>query len=253
VSQGVVERPGEPHTGVTRLPAHEIESRVLERLIRFLKSDADVYDTLGADGQTPAKLRQQVTAAKKLAEKLSSLSSSDLRQLLPSFLRRIVIGEDQIEMAIDRNELRRLLTNGGKPITNEPATDTSDLISLTIAAKLKRYGGVVHIVVPPNPTIESISKTKPALLKALARAHSWYETVLEGKALDQRALARHAGMTERYVGRVFECAFLAPDIVERILEGHQPDDLTFARLTNKIPLSWSEQRRQFGFAPPPSR
>jgi hypothetical protein len=60
-------------------------------------------------------------------------------------------------------------------------------------------------------------------------------------------------MTERYVGRVFECAFLAPDIVERILEGHQPDDLTFARLTNKIPLSWSEQRRQFGFAPPPSR
>ena len=253
VSQGVVERPGEPHTGVTRLPAHEIESRVLERLIRFLKSDADVYDTLGADGQTPAKLRQQVIEAKKIAEKLSSLSSSDLRQLLPSFLRRIVIGEDQIEMAIDRNELRRLLTNGGKPITNEPATDTSDLISLTIEVKLKRYGGVMHIVVPPNPTIESISKTKPALLKALARAHSWYETVLEGKALDQRALARHAGMTERYVGRVFECAFLAPDIVERILEGHQPDDLTFARLTNKIPLSWSEQRRQFGFAPPPSR
>ena len=30
--------------------------------------------------------------------------------------------------------------------------DTNDLICLSIDAKLKRYGGVVHVVVPPNPT-----------------------------------------------------------------------------------------------------
>jgi len=85
------------------------------------------------------------------------------------------------------------------------------------------------------------------------RAHSWYASVLEGNALDQRALARHAGLTERYVGKVFRCAFLAPDIVESILEGRQPDDLTFARLCTDIPLSWTEQRRQFGFPPIPAR
>ena len=31
-----------------------------------------------------------------------------------------------------------------------------------------------------------------------------------------RSLARDAGLTDRYVGRVFRCAFLAPDIVEAI-------------------------------------
>jgi site-specific DNA recombinase len=254
VSQGVVQKPGELHAGVARLPAHEIESRVLERLARFLKSDAEILDHLGVNEQTPAKLCEKVTEAKKLAERLSSLPSDDLRDLLPSFMRQVVIGEEKIQVMISRSDLCQLLKSGEKKaIAYQPAlerkpTDPSDLISLSIEAKMKRYGGIMHIVVPPNPTIESISKTKPPLLKALARAHSWYEMVLGGKAVDQRALARHAGMTERYVGKVFECAFLAPDIVESILQGCQPDDLTFAKLTNKIPLSWAEQRRQFGFA-----
>ena len=60
----------------------------------------------------------------------------------------------------------------------------------------------------------------------------------QSKAPDLRALARHAGFTDRYVGKVFPCAFLAPDIVESILQGRQPDDLTLARLSREIPPSW---------------
>jgi hypothetical protein len=41
-----------------------------------------------------------------------------------------------------------------------------------------------------------------ALVKALVRAHDWYQKVVSGKVLDQRALSREAGLTERYVGRV---------------------------------------------------
>jgi hypothetical protein len=61
-----------------------------------------------------------------------------------------------------------------------------------------------------------------------------------------RSLARHAGLTERYVGKVFGCAFLAPDIIESILEGRQPHDLNFEKLCQHVPLSWTEQRSQFG-------
>ncbi len=49
-------------------------------------------------------------------------------------------------------------------------------------------------------------------------------------------------------GLVFGCAFLAPDIVEAILEGRQPRDLTFKKLCSNSPLSWTEQRRHFGFS-----
>jgi DNA invertase Pin-like site-specific DNA recombinase len=258
VSQNVIQNPGQEHARATRFPAHEIESRVMQRLVGFLNSDAEVFEQLGVDGQTPAKLRAEVTGAKKLADKMRFLPADDLRDLLSLFLQRVVIGEDRMQVMISRKDLRRLLINGGNAIPSnfsEPRKpqDMNDSFCLSIESKLKRYGGVVHMVVPPNPTNTLTSKTKPSLLKALARANNWYEIVLRGKALDQRALARHAGMTERYVGKVFQCAFLAPDIVEAILQGNQPDDLTFAKLSRQIPLSWAEQRRQFGFPPIASR
>jgi hypothetical protein len=124
-----------------------------------------------------------------------------------------------------------------------------DSICLSLEAKLKRYCGVLHLVVPPNSIAAMVGKPNRSLLKAIERAHAWYAGVLEGNAFDQRSLARHAGFTERYAGEVFSCAFLAPDIVEAILQGRQPDDLTFGKLCKHVPLSWAEQRKQFGFLP----
>lgn len=59
---------------------------------------------------------------------------------------------------------------------------------------------------------------------------SFNEKVVHGNALDMRSLAREAGLTERYVSKVFGCALLAPDIIESILEGRQPHDLNFEKL-----------------------
>jgi site-specific DNA recombinase len=44
-------------------------------------------------------------------------------------------------------------------------------------------------------------------------------------------------------------AFLAPDIVEAILAGTQPVDLTAETLARRadLPRSWSEQKSLFGF------
>ena len=64
------------------------------------------------------------------------------------------------------------------------------------------------------------------LVKAVARAHSWYEMLVSGKACTVRALASQAGLHEVYVTRILKCAYLAQDIVEAILYGRQPEDLT---------------------------
>jgi hypothetical protein len=91
------------------------------------------------------------------------------------------------------------------------------------------------------------------LIKAVARGHAWYEKILDGNVADMRSLARQIGLTPHYVRNVFACAFLAPDIVEAILEGHQPLALKFEHLCKRIPLSWAEQRLQFGFLQYPSQ
>jgi site-specific DNA recombinase len=88
------------------------------------------------------------------------------------------------------------------------------------------------------------------LIKAVVRGHAWYEKLLDGKVVDIKSLAGETGLTPHYVRNVFACAFLAPDIVEAILEGRQPLTLKFENLYKHVPLSWAEQRQQFGFTQP---
>ncbi len=240
-----------------RVPAQELENRVREKLLGFLKSDADIFDALNLANENPAVASRLVTVAKQLAMRLPSMSSQDLLDLLSSFLWRITIHENKIEIKIGSRELRQQLESGDRiksasvPVKNSfefRRNAPSDLIRLTVEAKRKRCGGEVHLVVPPSSSV-SREHPKLPLIKALARAHGWYEKVVQGKAFDMRSLARDAGLTERYVGKVFRCAFLAPDIVEAILAGRQPHDLNFDKLCQNLPLSWVEQREQLGFSP----
>jgi site-specific DNA recombinase len=58
-------------------------------------------------------------------------------------------------------------------------------------------------------------------------------------------IAAAVGRSERYVSKVIRTAFLAPDLVEAVLEGRAPTRLTPAALTDDLPLDWNEQRRRF--------
>ncbi len=46
--------------------------------------------------------------------------------------------------------------------------------------------------------------------------------------------------------RILHLAFLAPDIVEAILDGQQPADLDLEQLLKGIPHAWQNQQRAFG-------
>ena len=63
-----------------------------------------------------------------------------------------------------------------------------------------------------------------------------------------RAIAKSAGKSERYVSQVIRAAFLSPDLVEAVLQGRQPAQLTLPQVMKQLPWDWSEQRRRFGVA-----
>ena len=97
------------------------------------------------------------------------MSSQGLRELLASFLWRITLHENKIEVKIGKGELRQQLESGGKTIPADPLSEgssvaASDVISLTVEAKRKRCGGEVHLIVPPN---SGVSPEHPKL----ARTH----------------------------------------------------------------------------------
>ena len=82
----------------------------------------------------------------------------------------------------------------------------------------------------------------------MARAHRWSEELRTGVAPSIGDLVTRHGVEQGDVSRSLPFAFLAPDIVEAILQGYQPVDLTAAHLKRiRLPLSWAEQRRLLGF------
>ena len=73
---------------------------------------------------------------------------------------------------------------------------------------------------------------------------------LDGQARSVRDLAERLGVNQGDVSRILPLGLLAPDIVEAILDGRQPVELTVTRLkrVRDLPISWAEQRRILGFS-----
>jgi hypothetical protein len=115
-------------------------------------------------------------------------------------------------------------------------------IARSFPMQLKRRGVELRLIVGDHHRAAAIVDL--SLLKAVARAHRWFDELSTGQARSLAAIAAREGLAVRYVGRLIRLAFLAPDIVEAIVEGRQPTTLTAEALTRRIelPLSWGSQR-----------
>ena len=81
------------------------------------------------------------------------------------------------------------------------------------------------------------------LVKALARAHRWQRLLESGQYGRLAELADAEWISRSYVSRVLRLTLLAPDIVERILDGRPTAAL--AQFLKPIPVEWKSQRQRF--------
>ena len=110
-------------------------------------------------------------------------------------------------------------------------------------------GGRKTIVAPDGAEGLPVPKAKQddALLKALARAHRWKGMLESGEVASVKDLAKQEKIDDSYVARVLRLTLLAPDIVEAILNGCQPDGMSYRELAKPFPVEWSLQREKWGF------
>jgi len=58
-------------------------------------------------------------------------------------------------------------------------------------------------------------------------------------------LAEHYDVDRSYVSRIIKLAVLAPDIVEAILRGDEPNGISLRKLQKNLPTRWDEQRKRW--------
>ncbi|MGE3904657.1 MAG: hypothetical protein AB7F36_01805 [Reyranellaceae bacterium] len=79
------------------------------------------------------------------------------------------------------------------------------------------------------------------MVKAIARAHRWKRLMESGRFASVTELAEAEKINQSYLCRVLRLTLLAPDIVEAILDGRQPAEMTLAALMAPFPVGWPEQ------------
>jgi hypothetical protein len=126
----------------------------------------------------------------------------------------------------------------------ESRLDGSTLV-VRIPMQFQRRGGRKRIVAPDGNEIVPISKPQPdgTLVKALARAWRWQRMLDEGRCASVRELSEVERVSLSYISRMLRLTLLAPDIVERILDGCSAPQL--AELMQPFPVSWERQRAHF--------
>ena len=228
-----------------RLPAQELERPILAELVRRLGDDIGLMTLLGLRNTPPRVLRAMKVGGRRLADSLQSASPESRRSALQSFVDRIDVHPDHISIAIDVRKLSRLL---GLPEAGSTGTETAPTISVIhLPLRLKRRGVEAKMVVGGDA--EPVSKPDAALIALIAKAHRWCDRMTDGSTASITELAVRENEDRNEISRHLPLAFLAPDIVERILKGLQPVDLTVEKLRRlgSLPYRWDEQRTVLGF------
>jgi len=125
----------------------------------------------------------------------------------------------------------------------DAATSNEVALARFVPMRMKRRGVEMRLIIDGDAT--ATARVDLPLLNATARAHRWSNDLLDGQARSIGEIARREHLTSRHVRRVMRLAFLAPKIVEAIVEGRQPADLSTLAMTQRIELPplWSAQQQ----------
>jgi site-specific DNA recombinase len=237
VSAALITQAGADHAQGWRLPAQEIEDAVIRVLTDALTSPAMLLERFGTAGISSDQTGKMLDRAARLATALNR-SPAQRAKVVRDLIEKVVIGENAITIRIRRSAL-----SGGAvaPPSSENLSDST--IELTAPAGLRRRGVEIRLVLPAVAIQNDRSRCDPTLIKAIARGRAWFEELAAGRARSLRELAERDGITRRYIRRLVDLAFLSPELVEAILHGRQPVELTATRLTElDLPLDWTDQR-----------
>jgi len=219
-----------------RLPAPEIERTVAAATYTMLSDQAAITNAALAIGVAEQQLPSLFSIAAVWMKRLHS--AVEVGTTLSTLVDRV----DLIDAGI------RVSLNLSISITEEQHGANAAPLTITrvFPMHIRRRGFEMRLVIEGSRGSAPLPDL--ALIKAIARGRQWTDDLLTGRVASVAAIAKSEEVLPNYVRRLTRLAFLAPRIVEAIVAGRQPPELTAKALTERIelPLLWSEQEHALG-------
>ena len=211
-----------------RLPGQEIERTIAQAVRTILNDHHAVTMALQGSGVASRHIPAILQAAHEIGNK------SDNTEACIKFIERVDLRQDGIHLKLSLDSLMAVKTHHVPTITHD------------IPMRMKRRGVEMRLVIGNS----SPARKDITLIRTTARAHGWFHELASGRVQSLAEIASREGIHKSDVTKRLSLAFLAPDLVEAIIEGQQPADLVTGKLVKHIelPPEWPEQKRVLGFA-----
>jgi site-specific DNA recombinase len=195
---------------VSRVPAAEIEDLVL----RAVRQNLANYD-------------------------LETILSD--HQAVVARIGKITVKQEAIEIKLLETETSSTNTIPANRKSNESESANSNTISVPwTAPAFVAVKGIVHAPSASGATLTL--DARDSLLSAIARARRWIDDITSGKEKSFDDIATKEKKVERHIRLLAPLAFVAPSIVQSIIEATAPAHLTVTELAKSSAHSWHRQQ-----------
>ncbi|MEM6657111.1 MAG: recombinase family protein [Pseudomonadota bacterium] len=220
ISHRLVKDRSRKHPDAWRLPAEQLEALIAD-VIRKNLSRPDSVTALMPDASAAEipGISTRVQSAKSTKQCLALVSRVDLK---PGQL-TVVLCQSKVaeQFECDKGRL------------DAPA------LQLETPFRMRRRGVELKLHLGEAPT--EVDRT---LVQNIVKAQRWMKMIHNGETFAE--IAEAESTSKRRVQDVVDLAMLAPDILDVIASGEQPDGLTSDYLIKSgVPASWAEQSEQF--------
>jgi site-specific DNA recombinase len=212
VSQALLQNARARSGTVSRIPAESIE-QLVDTQIRRLWSATD--DLGGSSSKLP-----------------------EVNLLPRDFVERVSVYKDKVEIVMSEEGLKKLASHDGP---DGSTTRPQQPKKFSVPVRLARRGRSGRFE-SSDGNLSPDGRPDAAIVKAISRAHDWLCRFERGEVASLYELARQEGFTPGYVRGVMQLAFLAPPLVEALLDGRRRLRGGLVELLNgNLPLSWQQQ------------
>ena len=231
---------------VQRIAAEPLEATVVERVMDLLRSGNELLSVVEPCHVSGLRKQQLMSQAKTLADQWDRFTPHEQITHLRHFVRRVIVGRTELRVTVSRRALVALLLEDVPFSDDNPHAD--DAYDIRIPVSLKRCGIEMKLIVPNGDQLSAHPITIRALRVAVRKALLWNQSLVTGEVASMRELATRERVAPSYIGTLIKLAFLAPDIIEAIVRGEVPVELSLYRLKKGFPLNWAAQRITLGFS-----
>jgi hypothetical protein len=188
-----------------------------------------------------ANLNRLFTGAAALADKLKAPSPAARQVVIRRLVERVIVDRDVISIAILSGALAE---QNGCDVDEINGTDAVTTYTISVPFVLKRRGVEARLVIA-----DAARAPDPALIRLIARSHIYMRALTDGSGTTIAELAQREQLDVSDLSRILKLAYLTPPIVEAILKGKHPPELTPHQLmrASELSLEWQQQQRQLGF------